>query len=626
MKFLNVSIENFCSIGEAAFSLSDQGLVVVTGKNKDAESSSSNGSGKSTLVVDSICWALFGKTTKGGTADSVTPGGKGKGTCVAVEFQVGDSTYKVSRHRKHKTNASKTVLTRDGVDISKATADDTEKLLAEILGITFDTFLYTTILGQGLMFRFSQLTDQNRKEILEGIAGAAIYETARTVAREDARNKASQVMASKAAIEQLENSVRQQTNTAQNLANQQAQADQDYLIRQGQADREWLDKQHLADLEFNDKQAQFDSQINQLTSQLVILESVPPPAGPDAQLISTFRETEQKAKETVYILGSKIQVAQSQLDAAEAHLRKMGGLGAECDRCGSSLTQEHMAAEIAERTAAIDAAKANKSTLLDQHAVAGRTHKGISDQLSQLQQQEQMAARAFQTNQNEISRLKMQLSSLETSKKNLVKQTYTKNVFTRNDYTQAIQQVWAQLEQAKNQIIGKITDSAFLTSQQEAADFWTTGFQEIRVAAIDNLLSFLNSRLAHYCEILCGTDIKVSLAHTDKGKIDLQVTTQGGTYLSASGGEKDRIDIAVAFALHDLACQCTNWHSNLLVLDEIAVFVDDAGIDRIMKLVNEKLDRVDSCFLISHNPVFAGYGDHTWTAVKEGGVTKLETS
>ena len=65
---------------------------------------------------------------------------------------------------------------------------------------------------------------------------------------------------------------------------------------------------------------------------------------------------------------------------------------------------------------------------------------------------------------------------------------------------------------------------------------------------------------------------------------------------------------------------------NVLVLDEVAVFVDDAGIERLMRLVAEKLDRVETCFLVSQNPEFKGFADTTWTVVKEEGVSRLEVA
>lgn len=594
MKFLSVSQQNFCSIESMEFSLSNRGLVAVVGENRDAEAASSNASGKSTAVVDAICWCLFGKTTKGGTADSVTPGGKGKGTSVSVTFEQGGKTYVATRYRKHKTYGSKLLITVDGVEVSKATADDSDKLLEQILGITYDTFLYTTILGQGLMFRFSQLTDQNRKEILEGIAGANIYEDARIAARESARVIANKKSAAEQILSLHTTRMPAEVQNRDNLLAMEASAVDRYT-------REIA----AADYEIASKQAELDALDKQLAAA---------PAAPDTSAQDTFRTVESRALTAVMDAGQKVASARTKLGIAEKHLRALSSVGLICDSCGSMMSEAHRAEEGRRRSEAVADAGKEVAAAISLQDSAASMHKRISDQLAQMQHEER--------NYNLfVNGLKTQRAGVLNT---LEQRKLHRSRIVKQDFTSLLAAAEAKVEALAKQTTEKQAEIAAISQELEDVNFWVDGFQDIRIAAIDHLLAFMNVRLAHYMKVLTGDDISVTLSHTDKGKIDLNVKTAGGTYLSASGGEKTKVDIAMAFALHDLAGQCTNWSSNLLVMDEIAVFLDAAGIERLMQLVSEKMDRLDSVFMISHDPVFEGYADSTMRIVKENGVSRLE--
>ena len=601
MRFLSINIESFCSIGSASVQLAEQGLVVVAGRNLDAEAANSNGSGKSTVVVDSICWALFGKTTKGGPADAVTPGGKGKGTRVSLTFESGGHTYIVSRHRKHPTHANRLIIEQDGQDISKATADDSEKLLQSILGITFDTFLYTTILGQGMMFRFTQLTDQQRKEILEGIAATTIYESARVAARDASKNCATEITTATQVGQTMRSS----------LATLQRQCAETKIKQDEAAAVVEKEKQSI-----NIQVSALDPQIALNQSELDRILALPN----DAALQSTLREVEQKALTAMYSAGSQLTVAKSELARQKTSLSDLSKVLSSpvCSACGSTLTEEHRVkeegirkAQIAQAETAVEAAKLASDT-------ASATHEKLAAELANI-------ANLERDRNLKIQNLQGTLRNLQHQKDLLVSRLAAADA-SKPNFNSILENLAVSEKAQEASIHANDAKIAGLAKKKESYDFWITGFQDIRVAAIDSLLTFLNSRLAYYVDTLCGKDITVTLSHNEKGKIDLDVTTGGGTYLSASGGEKDRVDIAMAFALLDLARQCTNWSSNILVLDEIAVYVDDAGIQRFMKVVQDMMGSVESCFLISHSPIFEGYGEKLLTVTKQSGISTVSAA
>lgn len=550
----------------------------------------------STIIVDSICWCLFGKTTKGGSVNSVTPGGNGKGTEVKVRFEIGSDTYEVARYRKHAKYSNQVLLLKNGEDVSKATAADTEAQIQSLIGCTFETFLYTTILGQGMMFRFSQLTDQNRKEILEGIARTEIYEACRVAARKDAHAKEIAVAGATGAL-------------------QQASPRVDYYLSLADAARA---KQASALDDYNRRVALIDSEIQ--SAEVSLQEAADAlsktPEKHSIEVVVAMSSALASCDEVAREANSRRGAANYAVTAAKNQLSKLhaSSNSEACDFCGSALTVDHMAAERARRTAAVDAAIANFEAADRDFNAANKRLNDARTATTAIQEHNHAADRAISIAQSRLDQATRNLDLLRSRRADVPMADYTHEI---NTHLQA-----AEAEKAKIQALQLSLKEA--EADRDMSARWVDGFQDIRVGAMDSLMTFINDRLNHYCSILCGDDIAVRMEHTDKGKIDLVVTTSGGTYQSASGGEKDRIDICVAFALLALARQCTQWSTNLLVLDEVAVFVDDQGVDRLMKLVDTLLDEIESIFIISHNPVFAGYGDKAITVVKENGVSRIE--
>jgi DNA repair exonuclease SbcCD ATPase subunit len=58
-------------------------------------------------------------------------------------------------------------------------------------------------------------------------------------------------------------------------------------------------------------------------------------------------------------------------------------------------------------------------------------------------------------------------------------------------------------------------------------------------------------------------------------------------------------------------------------MDEIAVHVDAKGVERLMGVVESLVGNVESVFMISHNPVFDGYGDKNMVVTRRGGYSSI---
>ena len=68
-----------------------------------------------------------------------------------------------------------------------------------------------------------------------------------------------------------------------------------------------------------------------------------------------------------------------------------------------------------------------------------------------------------------------------------------------------------------------------------------------------------------------------------------------------SGGEKQKVDLIIQFAIRDMLSVYLGITSNILVLDEVTDFLDKQSCAAVMQLIEKELNTVESVFIISHH-------------------------
>ena len=181
--------ENFLSFPSFEVTCGDRGVVLVTGLN---------GAGKSTITAEALCWCLFGellrnRSLRRPTSDDVILDpdrtGKGKGCLVGVELVDEDgNALRVERGRKHKVLKNLVRYTVGEGEPQIGPPKTLDPLILQTLGTDWETFLTTSIFGQGQVARFSSGTDATRKAILDELLGTARFAQARQVAADFAKD------------------------------------------------------------------------------------------------------------------------------------------------------------------------------------------------------------------------------------------------------------------------------------------------------------------------------------------------------------------------------------------------------------------------------------------------------
>lgn len=138
LSFGRITIQGFKSFRDKAiFPISrGPGLWFLEGRNEKAPRMGPNGAGKST-IWDALTWCLYGRTVKKLGNVDVRPWGTKTETRVRVNVKKDGVQHAITR-----TLGSKTILEIDG----KEAGSDAP---AELLGMSFELFTNTVLLGQG---------------------------------------------------------------------------------------------------------------------------------------------------------------------------------------------------------------------------------------------------------------------------------------------------------------------------------------------------------------------------------------------------------------------------------------------------------------------------------------------
>ena len=142
-----------------------------------------------------------------------------------------------------------------------------------------------------------------------------------------------------------------------------------------------------------------------------------------------------------------------------------------------------------------------------------------------------------------------------------------------------------------------------LESLLEVMKFWEVAFSEkglIRYI-IRNILDYFNLRSNEYASILTGGQF--SLEFNDELSETIRNNNVETKYISLSGGEKRKVNLAIMLALQDLSSKISRTDCNLLFFDEVCDNIDNPGILAVNNLLRmlESQNPEKKVLVITHN-------------------------
>jgi DNA repair exonuclease SbcCD ATPase subunit len=161
--------------------------------------------------------------------------------------------------------------------------------------------------------------------------------------------------------------------------------------------------------------------------------------------------------------------------------------------------------------------------------------------------------------------------------------------------------------------------------QYEVMRFWEKAFSEQGVIKyiINNVLEYFNERCNYYVSYLTNSKYSVEFDQELTEKIE----TSGRLlpYISLSGGEKRKVNLAIMLGLKDLLLLTDKSHVDLLFFDEVAENIDEEGVQGLFQLLQE-IKKNKTIFIITHNKHLKTLLDSSKrvTIIKHKGISKIK--
>ncbi|KAI8963130.1 P-loop containing nucleoside triphosphate hydrolase protein [Daldinia sp. FL1419] len=135
-----------------------------------------NGAGKST-IIEAIVWCQFGQCVRSGLGvNDVINDVVGKDCSVRLTFSNG---YSISRYRKHGEFQNRVIVEKDGItqpQFEGPSAKNSQESINELLGVDYDTFTRTIMLGNESTKSFLSASPLQKRQLIEAALGLGVLD------------------------------------------------------------------------------------------------------------------------------------------------------------------------------------------------------------------------------------------------------------------------------------------------------------------------------------------------------------------------------------------------------------------------------------------------------------------
>ena len=545
INFKSVSWKNFLSTGNDT-------IKVQLDKTSSTLIVGSNGAGKSTML-DALSFSLFGKPHRDIKKDQLINSINKKGTVVEVEFNIGNSEFRILRAIK----PNKFEIWQNGNMINQASnARDYQKFLEQnILKLNHKSFHQVVVLGSSSFIPFMQLPAWSRRSVIEDLLDINIFSKMNTLLKErnsKIKEELSEINHSldlyKAKMDTQSKYVRDLQAINKDMISSKEASIKSYeddvkaLVSESHA----LGKNITA---LTDIESTRHDELSEKTSDIKSRDMVYKSKITDLVNEAKFFEDNEHCPTCDQDIDISIKETKlTKIKKAAADIQKgMKDIALECDTNAILLKE----------------CQTSMKGLLDRQ----RSINSNNDKINLIQQE-------IEKIQKEISTLLQSSGDIKTAKVELNDLRDNKDIVTEKklEYVE---------ERTYNEVIGEMLKD--------------TG---IKTKVIKQYLPVMNRLINQYLQVL---DFFVAF-HLDESFNETIRSRHRDAfnYASFSEGEKQRIDLSLLFTWRQIAKMKNSASTNLLVLDEtFDSSLDHDGIDNLTKILNT-LEDGTNVFIISH--------------------------
>jgi DNA repair exonuclease SbcCD ATPase subunit len=571
LRILDISAENFLSYPQFYLDLRARGPILIIGENYDSGVASSNGSGKS-AIAESILWGLFGTTARKVLADDVIKYDQSK-CLVRIRATVDDREVEVVRSR---TRGGPDTLTVNGQSFGSSVRE-AQNALCEWIKISPAVATNAIVFGQGLT-QFAGATDSERGQLLKQLLQLEVITKAREAVRKDLRIRKDERTGFGYELSSLEDA-RERTETM------------------------------LKDWE--SVVAQSEETIRKTATEMVST----------LELLETYSIDRTETRVELIFLSNELsdldkQYRKEQVEGLSLE-RTIGDLRnkiesierlTQCPTCLQDVSDDHKQNVVREWNSSLEEALANKKLITARLDELTQLCEGTSERVSTLK-----LDLVHSDPWIDVTSVQRRLKSTIRDSKGLIakKRELTEEMSTISSKITRLEQSINDIDKAINRF-----------------EFWDKGFSDkgIPTLLLEKSVDSLNLFVRRYSDILLdGFDPQFSLSREtgsgEKWGMAVQVLKDGrDVYKGMSGGEKQRVNLAVSFALFDLLRTRVTPVSPV-VLDEVFINLDEVGSERVYRLVQGL--PVETILVITHDARLANLFENAIVIQKKDGVSRI---
>ena len=596
IKFKELYLENFMSFGKASIELDNKGYTLVSGINNNPnDNSDSNGSGKSS-IWEAISWVLTGTTIRG-NKDVVNIHSK-SGCLVTLSFEVNEDSYKITRTKDHSKLGSSLQILINNEDKSGKGVRDSEKLLLEYLpDVTVSLLGSVIILGQGLPQRFTNNTPSGRKEVLERLSKSDFMiddiknklSLRKSVLQKELRDFEDKRLSLDVKIDSAELTIKDYEERLNSIGS----------IEVFDKALEELDKQIS---ECKERLVSALSRYDISSKELDDLQSELTKCSDDKFIQQT--ELENKYKDILSKLNANLSEITTKGKLKAEEVDKLKNISDICPTCRQKIPNVQKP-DYSKQEAELLKLRAEYSKIKKQYDDTNAEYvdlfNKLNDKFNVLRQE---FSGKIRKKKEENSEYNVNYKELETKDSELIrerdkvlanKESYNSRISEYKNCINKTKTILCELNEEKLYIIKSIDE--YTTRLDVVNKMMTLATRDFRGFLLSNVIDFINKKAKEYSNDIFGTD-KIDF-YLEGNNINISYDSK--IFESLSGGEQQKINIIIQFALRDMLCQLCDFSSNILVLDEIFDNLDSIGCQKVLDLISNKLIDVDSVFIVTHH-------------------------
>ena len=562
------------------------GLYYITGANKLEPELGANGVGKST-IWDALTWVLWGRTGRDNRPANAIQPWLGKGLSrVHLIFSRNGREYQLVRTR----NPNHLELYEpDGPE------EITQEEIPKLLGMTEEMFRRTLVLSQsGKLFldlkpeeqaqMFTEALSLNiwLADVNEASMGASI-------AQQDISNISNQLATNEA----------RRADVAKMLEDEEKRAE---LFEQDKAARVSKLEKGLAQLE------------GDLAS--AIKAEIKKPERPSTAKLDKLKDELAPLKEENRVLERDVQATQKELAELLAELNATQK-GSNCPECGEPMAPKKLKAY---RDGLADKVKSQKQIqqqqmgeIIDLKARSDSLEKRVNQEVAAYNEasagyDDQLDghlawAKKVGSIRGELSRWKADLANAKAEENSAA-------IRADNLKTNRLR--------LRNEAGDLKTELGQAQIAHEQAKFWVDGFREIRLGIIDSALIELEMAASRHAAMLGLNDWGIKFdteRETKSGSVSYQFSVllyppgmnEPIKWESYSGGESQRWQLAISFALSEVLLARAGLNPNIEVLDEPTKGLSQQGVADLLDHLGERSrDLGRAIYFVDHHSLDKG--------------------